>query len=326
MSPVDFILGLTGVVVERVQHHRDIHFWARPGQRPPCLYCRHKTVRMKATYLAKLLKTTVEALQGRHAPIEAGFYDKSVGEDLNYYGEVAVHFVGGGKPILLSISDGAYSRLYRDLQRGFEFVTVESLANQTVVIRTKVIADLYFSSEAYDDHGPEHGSYEGHLELQMPDARDWEIVEALSFSDPESKGFAAKDVKRVSDRIMITDDQYDELVKEGSIKPEELKAAKERDQIETNKIFDLAIQLKYQFSNGIVRAVDDYETKDLFEAFYLLVDYGEDINDDVIRMPIAGWHRTAFINKVALDYVMMPTHRFNEGRLEMDAEELDELE
>lgn len=88
----------------------------------------------------------------------------------------------------------------------------------------------------------------------------------------------------------------------------------------------MAIQLKYQLSNGLVRVVNDYETKDLFEAFYSLVDYGEDVSDEVIRMPIAGWHRTAFINKEALDYVMMPTHRFNEGRLEMDVEELDELE
>ena len=280
----------------------------------------------KLKKLAKVLKTSVEALLGRHAPIEAVLYNKSVGEELNYYGEVAVHFVGGGRPILLSISDSAYQRLYRDLQEALEFLTVESLANQTVIIRTKAIADLYFSSEAYDTYGPEHGDYEDHIELQMPDPRDWEIVEALSFDDPDFVDFAAEDVKRVSERIMITDDQYDQLVKEGLIRPEERKAAKERDQKETNKIFDLAVQLKYQFSNGIVRTVNDYETKDLFEAFHLLVDYGEDIGSDLIRMPIAGWHRTAFINKDALDYVMMPTHRFNQGRLEVDAEELEELE
>jgi len=48
---------LTGVVVERVQHQRDIHVWARPGQRPPCLHCRHKTVRIKATYQRTLKHT-----------------------------------------------------------------------------------------------------------------------------------------------------------------------------------------------------------------------------------------------------------------------------
>nr|WP_202947727.1 ISL3 family transposase [Advenella kashmirensis] len=57
MSPADAILGLTGVVVQRVQHQRDIHVWARPGQRPPCLYCRQGPVRIKATYQRTLKHT-----------------------------------------------------------------------------------------------------------------------------------------------------------------------------------------------------------------------------------------------------------------------------
>lgn len=57
MSPVDAILGLTGVVVQRVQHQRDIHVWARPRQRPSCLYCRQGPVRIKATYQRTLKHT-----------------------------------------------------------------------------------------------------------------------------------------------------------------------------------------------------------------------------------------------------------------------------
>ena len=48
-----------------------------------------------------------------------------------------------------------------------------------MAIRTKAIADLYFSSEAYDTYGPEHDTYTDHASLQMPDSRDWEIVAAL---------------------------------------------------------------------------------------------------------------------------------------------------
>ncbi len=40
MSPVNSILGLTSVVVQREQHQRDIHVWADHKYRPPCLYCR----------------------------------------------------------------------------------------------------------------------------------------------------------------------------------------------------------------------------------------------------------------------------------------------
>ncbi len=58
MSPVDIVLGLTGVVVQCVQHQQDdIHVWARPGQRPPCLYCRQGPVRIKATYQCTLKHT-----------------------------------------------------------------------------------------------------------------------------------------------------------------------------------------------------------------------------------------------------------------------------
>lgn len=39
MSPVDTILGLTGLVVQRVEPKRDIHVWARPAKRPSCVHC-----------------------------------------------------------------------------------------------------------------------------------------------------------------------------------------------------------------------------------------------------------------------------------------------
>ena len=106
----------------------------------------------KLKELAKVLKADPQAIPGKHPPIEVGFYDNSVDPDLDYYGEVSIHFLGGGAPLLLSISEGAFARLHRDLQVDGAFVTVESLANQTVVLRTKAIADLYFSSESHDDN------------------------------------------------------------------------------------------------------------------------------------------------------------------------------
>jgi transposase len=55
MSPVDSILGLTGVVIERVDRRRDIHVWVKPAQRPVCVHCLQAPVRIKATY-ARTLK------------------------------------------------------------------------------------------------------------------------------------------------------------------------------------------------------------------------------------------------------------------------------
>jgi|SRR6516162_8538410 len=72
-----------------------------------------------------------------------------------------------------------------------------------MAIRTKAIADLYFSSEAYDTYGPEHDTYADHVEVQIPDTRDWEIVEALEH-DIGLEDFDRADVQRVQQMIMIT--------------------------------------------------------------------------------------------------------------------------
>ena len=50
MSPVDSILGLRDLVVQRVERRRDIHVWARPAKRPVCEYCSHDGLRIKATH------------------------------------------------------------------------------------------------------------------------------------------------------------------------------------------------------------------------------------------------------------------------------------
>jgi transcriptional regulator with XRE-family HTH domain len=279
----------------------------------------------KLKKLLKILEIDLDTFQGTHPPIKAGFYDRSVSEDLNYYGEVAIHFSGGGSPLLLSISDGAFSRLHQDLQTESAFVTVESLANQTVIIRTQAIADVYFSSEAYDDYGPEHPEYENYIDIQMPDPRDWEIVEAIAYDGVGLEDFAEADVERVTNQIMITEEQYERLVADGLIAPENVEAEKKKNQKETDRICDLATQITYQLSNGRQRTASVVDVDNLFEAFEpLLEDVDDEFSEQLIRLQVVRWHRIAFINKRALDYVMLPTHRLEQGRLEIEAALLDE--
>src|SRR5690625_553222 len=57
MSPLESILGLSGLWIQHVERHKDIHVWARPTQRPACIHCRHKTVRIKATHQRTLKHT-----------------------------------------------------------------------------------------------------------------------------------------------------------------------------------------------------------------------------------------------------------------------------
>jgi transcriptional regulator with XRE-family HTH domain len=282
----------------------------------------------KLKRLALILKATPEAILGKHPPIEAAFYDDSAPKNLQYYGEVAIHFLSGGKPLLLSISEEAFQRLYQNMQGQNKFVTVQNLANQTVTIRTKAISDLYFSSEAYDDYGPEHepDRYDDHVSLQLPDNRDWEIVECLS-SDFGYEDFDQADVQRVQNRIMITDEQYKELVADGRIKAEDLEKERKINAAQTDRIFELANHVVYQLSTGERRSVFiESSDEDLFEAFYPLVDFGDMHEDDeMILFKNAGYHRIIFIHPLALDYVSLPTHKFEAGSLEMAAEALDAL-
>ena len=279
----------------------------------------------KLKKIAKVLKTDPQAILGKHTPIEPGFYDDLVDDDLAYYGEVSIHFLGGGAPLLLSISEGAFTRLHRDLQGDAAFVTVESLANQTVVIRTKALADVYFSSDAYDDYGPEHGKYANHIDIQMPDPRDWEIVEAIAADGVGLEDFEPADVQRVKERIMITDEQYERLVTAGKIKAEDLETERAKNKEETDPILKTALQTTYQLSTGQRRSVYVDDPQNLFNAFYELTDLdGGDPADDLIRLEAEGRHRIVFINKSALDYVVIPTHKYNEGRIDSHAAELDE--
>jgi transcriptional regulator with XRE-family HTH domain len=283
----------------------------------------------KLAKLSKVLKTTNEALLGRHPPVMAAFYDDSAPEDLQYYGEVAIHFRSGNESLLLSISEEARSHLYRNLQLNSTFVTVKDLGNRTVAIRRNAVSDLYLSSEAYDDYGPEHGEpgYKEGTPVQFPDPRDWEIIECLACDSEGIEDFAEEDVERVEKAVMITDQQYTELVADGCIKPEELETEKAKNAAVTDKIFEMATSVVYQLSTGKRRRVNVTDCN-LDEAFGDLVDDdGETFDEDSsILLQSEGYHRSVFINPDAVDYISIPTHLLERNSDETSAEMLDEFD
>jgi hypothetical protein len=159
----------------------------------------------------------------------------------------------------------------------------------------------------------------------MPDPRDWEIVEALAVDGVGLEDFEPAHVQRVRERIMITDEQYESLVAEGRIKPEDLEKERAKTKEETDLILKTALETTYQLSTGQRRSVYVDSPEQLFNALYELTDFqGGDPADDMIRLAAEGRHRTIFINKSALDYVVIPTHKYSEGRIESHAAELDD--
>lgn len=283
----------------------------------------------KLTGLTKALQVTKEALLGRHPPIEAAFYDDSAPEDLQYYGEVAIHFHGGGKSLLLSISEEARSRLFQNLYLASKFVTVKDLGNRTVAVRREAISDLYLSSEAYDDYGPEHHEpgYNHGTPIQFPDPRDWEIIECLACDGVGTEAFSEEDVERVEKAVLITDEQYEELVAVGHIKPEALEDEREKNARTTGEIFEMATSVVYQLSTGQQRRVNVTDCE-LYEAFSDVVD-GDgghfDENSSII-LQSEGYHRAVFINPDAVDYISIPTHLLEKSSDNISAAMLDELD
>ena len=109
----------------------------------------------KINKLAKILHATKEAILGLPKRFDLMGIDESVGDENKYYGEVAFHFENKDGSVLLPISNAECNRLHEFLQKDVFYITVESLDNRLLFIRRSALNDVFFSSEAYDDFGPE---------------------------------------------------------------------------------------------------------------------------------------------------------------------------
>jgi hypothetical protein len=126
---------------------------------------------------------------------------------------------------------------------------------------------------------------------------------------------------------MITDEQYAQLVADGNIKPEDLETERKKNREETDKIFKLASTTTYQLSTGQRRDVYVDSDEDLYYAFYELTEFeGGEPTDGMIRLRAEGRHRIVFVNKGALDYVSIPTHKYEAGGVEAGAVDLEGME
>lgn len=292
----------------------------------------------KLKKLAKAFETTEAELRGD--PIRVSLYDSKANPEHNYYGEVAVHFRGGGDPILLSVSDAACDKLHHELQQDLSYLTIESLANQTVILRRDAISDLYFSSEAYDDYGPEHrnkdgsfnrGGYKNHYEFQIADPLDWDIINALATDGVGLEDFAETDIERVQKAYFTSDEEFAQLITDGHLKPEDLEAAKAAESKQCERLFEAATKGIYQLSNGGVQRKwychDD--GMDLYNSVWELIEceaYGDEMLPEMIRFSPEGSHRMFFINRVGFDYISLPSHILKRSWLDAREEEIDSFD
>lgn len=281
----------------------------------------------KLKKLASILMTTDAALLGRHPPVNAVVYEETAPENTQYYGEVALHFAGGGEPLLLSISEAAFQDAHRDFQGSAPFIRVESLSNQMVLVRRAALSDVYFSSEAHDTFGPEHGDYVTSSSLHLPDARDWEIIEAI-LDDLGDDEFDPESVERITKILTPTsDEEFAKLIEDGDMDRAGVDAAKEREARRLDRIHTNATSVVYQISSGKRRSVYLFDDDALYQAlseFCTDEDLELESNQPLVRFPSEGYHRTIFINSDTIDYISAPTHRWEKGRTEVEGALLDQ--
>lgn len=272
----------------------------------------------KQKKLAKLLKTSLDRLLGKQPDFDIFGIDEDISDTRKYYGEVSIHFETG-VPLLLPISIGSFSRLYQSIQNSDEFIVTESLDNRIVFIRKAAIADIYFSSDAYDDYGPE--SYSGNLGI-FPDDEFWTFVEYLENPECLDQELEREVILRLTKEHDFSGHHIDELLSSGEISSEEHHQALKVFQERIEALIDRSRKIIWQLSNGKVRNVEILENKEIYEALSLTeVDPS---NLDPICLPVEGYHRTVFIQKTLIDYISAPKHKYYDGALDSTEEILGE--
>ena len=275
----------------------------------------------KIAKLAKVLGITPRQVEGQPEPFDLLGVDKEVSDEHQYYGEVAIHFVNGSPPLLLPVSEAERSRFFDAVQGGEAFVQVESLDNRIVFVRRKAIADAYFSSDAYDDYGPEDYGKQ-HLGVK-PDEAFWKIVEHLEYPEYLNDEFSEHEIQTVIKKFYLDDADLDELIANGSIKPEDRDRVKQK-AAETAELYaSRAHDITWQIPGHRSRCISINENKDLYETFCILMLSNE---HEMLHLAPEGYHREIFLNLSAIDFIAAPAHKFREGELQSAAEELGDPE
>ncbi|MDE2421092.1 MAG: helix-turn-helix transcriptional regulator [Gammaproteobacteria bacterium] len=267
----------------------------------------------KIKKLAKVLETNVEAILGKAQAFDTMGIDGSISDSRTYFGEVAIHFAIPQASLLLPLSEEQRLSIHNQLENNQNILIIESLDNRIVFIRRKSIYDIYFSSEAYGDFGPEHPNYKHNLGI-LPNDDFWYFIENIEFIDDIKEEYEEERFNELCDLIIFSEEKLDQRIAAGDI------AAEKREEIIASaskcleKLFQRATTITWQLLSGQIRQENIIEKEVVYDTFERIMFDPDDL-DDLIYLPIEGYHRSIFINKNSIDYISIPMHTFNEGSL-----------
>lgn len=276
----------------------------------------------KIAKLAKVLSITERQVEGLPEPFDLLGVNPDSSDARKYFGEVAVHFIGGSPPLLLPITEAERFRFGKALHGEDAFIQMESLDNRMVFVRRRAIADVFFSSEDYDTYGPESGYGSQHLGVH-PDANFWKIVEYLDCTECLVGEFSQQEIEEVAQKIRLEDAELDELVISGNIDSEKREKV-EKASVEIGNLYiSRARDITWQIPGCCCRSVSMDDSKGLYDIFYSLVFRGE---QEMLYFAPDGYHREVFLNLSAIDYIVVPAHKFWESALHSGAQDMDDVE
>lgn len=264
--------------------------------------------------LINLFGTKKDLLLGTNEPIFASFYDRSIPIDHQYYGEISLHFVSGGKPLVLSISEAARLDFINAMENENYFISIRSLTNQLVAVRREAISDVYLCSEAHDDFGPEHSTYDYPFPYQIPDNRDWEIIHDLLL-ELGTDDFDKKSVKLFKE---LFEHNNEDCLTE--ISQSESETANDKVPTLSEMAINLVTDVTYQLSNGVRRELGMEDDENVFEMFEYISSYLDGSDDKFIHISDAGYHHYLYLNLSTVDFVSVPTQRYHIGKEEIGVE------
>lgn len=199
------------------------------------------------------------------------------------------------------------------------FVKVESLDNRMIFVRRDAVSDIFFSSEAYDDYGPEVDRYDEVLGI-FPDDDFWRVAEAFDYLSDVEDEFDPEFLADAKAKLMLTDAELDELIANGSVKPEDRQKVRAEVEERTEKFIALARNVTWQMGSCRREALAP-DGRQLFERFGWLEE-DPDAHERPLFLITEGYHRTIVINPNALDYICIPAHKLREGEIEEAEAEL----
>lgn len=249
----------------------------------------------KVKKLCQILETSDSEITTGISP-----FDKFGGDHLpshqTYYGDAALHFKSGMN-LVVGITEREREKFSSFHQFDDDFFNFETLDNRIIFVRKDSISEIYLSSEAHDDYGPDE--YDS-INIFEPSENSWVNYENYFLSEMlgDREGMCPKVHKTI---LRLRRDKCEAVIDE---------------------ITERATSIEWQLNSGKKRSL-------CFVSDEIVANAALPLSHKTSTFVTIGieqgnyYDRTAIIPFGSVEYFSFPKHMYNRARLKDLSEELD---